>query len=203
MSSVAEERSQFFNAACEPVQLASINKSNWKQLNFNLQYQEKTNWCWAALAVSVAKSYDASAKYTQCEVANGELNRTDCCEDCQGDPCNVFGYLMSSLYRVQHFEVWHVRRPRKSRRLASQVRHKIEAEIITEINRGRPLCARIAWVGGGAHFVAIYGYAAEAELDAVAVADPWWGLSDMDWIDFPVRYRMGASYTDSYHTSKS
>lgn len=203
MTSEAEESSLFLDAACEPVKLATIGKSNWKYLSFDLQYQQKTNWCWAALAVSVARSYDSTARYTQCEIANGELSRPDCCTDCEEDPCNVFGYLMSSLNRVRHFETWHVRRPQKSRRLATQVRRKIEAEIRREIDQGRPLCARIAWVGGGAHFVAIYGYAADAEFDAVAVADPWWGLSDIDWVDFPVRYRIGAAYTDSYHTSKS
>jgi hypothetical protein len=203
MSSLAEESGRILDLPCEPIKLASIHQSNWKVLNFNIQYQEKTNWCWAALAVSVANFYDCSAKYTQCEIANGELDRTDCCKTSPEDPCNVLGYLMSSLYRVNHFETWHVRRPEKSKRLTRQVRRKIEAEIKGEINHGRPLCARIIWVGGGAHFVAVYGYAADPEFDAVAIADPWWGLSDVDWDDFPIRYRIGAVYTDSYHTSKS
>jgi len=189
---------------CEPIRLDSIVRSTWRSINFKVQYQEKSNWCWAAMALSVAKFYDSDFKYTQSDIANGELDRTDCSKEMPDDPCNKSGYLMSSLNRVDHFETWYVRRPKKSSRLQDQVRRHIEHEIRKEINHGRPLCARIAWVGGGAHFVGIYGYAADSadsKLGGVAIADPLWGLSDVDWEDFPVRYRVGGTYTDSYHTS--
>ncbi|MET4455462.1 papain-like cysteine protease family protein [Bradyrhizobium sp. RT3b] len=200
MISITDQNEQIVSANCESVKLTSVHASTWKALDFHLEYQEKTNWCWAALALSVAKTYDPSTPYSQCEIANGELDRVDCCNQGKDDPCNVFGYLMSSLNRVDHFEKWNIRRPKKSKRLAHQVRHEIRAEIRSEIDNGRPICARIVWKGGGAHFISIYGYAADTEFDAVAIADPWWGLSDIDWIDFPAHYRFGAVYTDSYHT---
>ncbi|WP_456763885.1 papain-like cysteine protease family protein [Bradyrhizobium sp. USDA 4463] len=200
MTSVAGEGERALGSVCDPIKLGSVHDSTWKALDFHLEYQEKTNWCWAALAVSVAKTYVSSGKYSQCEIANGELGRTDCCKQDKDEPCNVFGYLMSSLNRLDRFEQWNVRRPEKSERLRLQVRDAIQAEFRSEIDQGRPLCARIAWLGGGAHFVAIYGYAGDTEVDAVAIADPWWGLSDIDWSDFPALYRMGAVYTDSYHT---
>ncbi|MGY3233213.1 hypothetical protein ACVMAJ_000103 [Bradyrhizobium sp. USDA 4448] len=147
MTSVAGESERALGSMCDPIKLASVHDSTWKALNFHLEYQEKTNWCWAALAVSVAKTYASSGKYSQCEIANGELGRTDCCKKDKDEPCNVFGYLMSSLNRLDRFEQWNVRRPEKSERLRLQVRYAIQAEARSEIDQGRPLCARIAWSG--------------------------------------------------------
>jgi hypothetical protein len=203
MSSTCAETSLAFDARCQPLQLEVMSASKWTTVDFEIQYQQKTNWCWAALAVSVAKFYDTSFKHSQCDIANGELGRSDCCETSKDDPCNVYGHLMSSLHRVEHFEEWHVRRPSKSKNLQEQIRRYVQTEIKQEIDDGRPLCGRIIWAGGGAHFLAIYGYATDSELSGVAIADPWWGLSDLDWEDFPIRYRTGAVYTDTYYTSGS
>jgi hypothetical protein len=195
----------------DPIQLPLVVDSQWKRLNFDIECQQKTNWCWAALAASVARYYHPSSTVTQCEIANGELRRNDCCKslaltDC--DPCNVIGFLMSSLFRVGSLEKWAVRRPATSKRLQKQIRRNIQEDIREEIDQERPLCARIVRPAGGGHFIAIFGYASEATHDGcdkpqivgVAVADPLLGESDVDWEDFPMRYYTGAVYTDSYYT---
>lgn len=183
-----------FDHACSPIPPPSVLAQNWEVLAFEIQLQERTFWCWAAVAASVAYYYDSSSAFTQCSIASGEL-RTDCA--CSGkipdpDPCNVYGYLMSSLFRVGHFAKWIARRPATS------------SQIHAEIGGGRPLCARIVWDGGGAHLVVIAGYADKdsENVGGLAVADPWWGLSDIDFDDFPNGYVNCGSCTDNYYTKR-
>jgi hypothetical protein len=195
----------------DPIQLSLVVDSRWKRLDFNIEYQQKTNWCWAALAASIKRFYHPSSTVTQCEIANGELRRKDCCKSLAAsdhDPCNVIGFLMSSLFRVDCFEKWIVRRPTTSKRLQKEIRRKVQEDIREEIDHERPLCARIFRPAGGGHFIAIFGYASELAHDVcdkpqivgVAVADPLLGETDIDWDDFPTRYYTGAVYTDSYYT---
>ena len=182
--------------ACTPIDLPANPQQSWHVLDFEIQQQERTNWCWAAVAASVARYYDPHSKFTQCSVASGELGH-DCSTGGKPDPCNVYGYLMSSLFRVGHFEKWVAQRPATT------------GEIEGEIGQGRPLCARIVWNGGGAHLVAISGYAGqnvaatgESSISGVAIADPWWGLSDIDFDDFPTGYIRCGRCTDNYYTAR-
>jgi hypothetical protein len=190
------------SSASDPqcVDICSLGPANakWHGFDFPTQLQEQKNWCWAAVAANVAHFYDSSCTVTQCEIANGELGRHDCCK-CKpgtGGPCDVYGFLMSSLYRVKHFQKWAVRKC------------ATDHQIRKEVDGGRPLCARIAWNGGATHFVTIVAYAdkpnAQADdkcsIAALAIADTVWGLTDIDWEDFPENYINGATWTDTYYT---
>lgn len=178
---------------CIPINLTSVAKSKWNALEFDIQQQEKSKWCWAAIAVSVARFYNRSSKVTQCDVANAELRRDDCCSGAK-DICDEYGYLASSLNRYGHLEKWAVLQP------------PTPAEIRGEIANNHPLCARVAWFEGGAHFVVIAGYAevlrpdGTYQIGGLAIADPWWGVSDMDFGDFPNAYAKCGRCTDSYYT---
>ncbi|MBX9648357.1 MAG: hypothetical protein K2X57_15040 [Xanthobacteraceae bacterium] len=184
-----------FEPQCYPIDLPSVTGRQWHALRFDMEQQEKSNWCWAAVAASVAHFFRPADPVKQCSIANGELRRSDCCANCDGadDPCNVPGYMMSSLYRVGHFRKW----------LARQAPGP--GQIEKEFHRGYPLCARVVWNGGGSHYLTIVGYAKPADspsdcMTGVAVADPWFGLSDIDYADFPKRYAIGGICTDSYYT---
>jgi hypothetical protein len=182
-----------------PIELPADLQESWHVLDFEIQQQERTKWCWAAVAASVARYYDPLSTFTQCSIASAELMQ-DC--HCGGgkpdpDPCNVYGYLMSSLFRVGHFKKWVALRPATA------------DEIIGETASERPLCARIAWYGGGAHLVVIGGYSAHdgagaqaPSISGVAIADPWWGLSDINFEDFPNGYALGGRWTDNYYTER-
>jgi len=192
MTLIADQDAFSVTSTCVPIELPPLTKSAWRLLDFHIQYQRKTNWCWAAVAASVAHFYQSSSNITQCNIANGQLGRNDCCDCNDREKCNVYGYLMSSLFRVGHFDKWTARRPAT----ATQTRE--------EIDGARPLCARIVWDGGGAHLVTIKGYAGKptsGEDDCgLAIADPWWGLSDIDIEDFPRGYINCGTWTDSYYT---
>ena len=157
----------------------------WHRLDFTMQHQQQTNWCWAAVSTSVALFYEPVSTWTQCAVANGELGRNDCCDAGAGGPCNVYGFLGSSLARVGHLD---------------QIVNSSSdfTDVQTEVNAGRPLCARTEWAGGGAHFLAIIGYRVLDEM--VAVDDPWYGKSDVSYATFRSSYQGSGSWTDSYFT---
>jgi len=48
-------------------------KKAWHLLDFSMQQQDQTNWCWAAVAASVVRYYHADTQWTQCRIAEGEL----------------------------------------------------------------------------------------------------------------------------------
>ncbi|QIG96631.1 MULTISPECIES: papain-like cysteine protease family protein [unclassified Bradyrhizobium] len=194
MTSTADETVSLVNATCVPIELPPLTQSRWRLLDFKNLHQEKSNWCWAAVAASVAHFYRPSSTVTQCDIANGQLGQDDCCVG-GNETCNVYGYLMSSLFRVGHFSKWTARRPASFQ------------ETQEEIGGTRPLCMRIVWNGGGAHLVTIKGYAGESAPGAqqqddrgLAIADPWWGLSDIDAEEFPRGYINCGTWTDTYYT---
>lgn len=66
-----------------------------------------------------------------------------------------------------------------------------------EIRAGQPVCARTAWQAGGAHFVAITGF---APGDLIEVDDPVSGVSDVDYDVFTTAYLGSGSWTHTYFT---
>jgi hypothetical protein len=164
-------------------------------LPYNLQLQCETNWCWAAVAASVINYYDPQTAWTQCTIANGQLERQDCCGDGADGPCNVYGYLASSLYRVGCLALWAVGKAATLEQVCS------------EIDGERPVGVRIEWLGGGAHFVAITGYLEPGgDIGSlVTVQDPKVGTRIVafanllsDYSDHP---KQTGVWTDTYYTS--
>ncbi|MET0966740.1 MAG: papain-like cysteine protease family protein [Nakamurella sp.] len=155
------------------------------RLNFVMQQQTQTNWCWAATSASIAAYYDAATTWTQCRVANGELGRGDCCGVGASGPCNVPHTLQTALTRVG--------------RQAQFVGGTVTREAIRgEILANRPMCARTAWSGGGAHFVAISGFVVG---DLIEIDDPISGVSDVDYDVFTTSYLGSGTWTHSYYTN--
>lgn len=157
-----------------------------------METQCHSNWCWAAVAVSVAAHY-GSGGVRQCDIANLELKRKDCCRH----PCNakhvdfnVASMLASPLNRLRCLD-----------RLARNERAK-PAEVRAELAAGRPLCVRTVWRDGGAHFVAIVGYRPDTTDDGVLVVDdPFWGPGEYSYARFAEHYQLlGGRWTDTYYT---
>lgn len=161
-----------------------------KTLGFNIEMQEQTQWCWAAVAVSVARFYQPSNTLTQCRVANMVLGTNGCCSN--PGPCNIDNYLEDALGAVAHYR-------------------DIEPEPLPfsdvngEITSDRPLGCRIGWFGGGGHFVVIHGASVDGSGAAVkrwvAIADPLYGPSDYLIQKFTSGYRQDTGeWTHSYFT---
>src|SRR6266700_5017599 len=69
-------------------------------LGFTMQTQQQTQWCWAAVSVSVNLYYDPTSGQTQCAVANTALGQTTCCNDGSTAQCNQPWFLYLALQIV-------------------------------------------------------------------------------------------------------
>lgn len=156
---------------------------HWTRLDLIMQHQQQTQWCWAAVAASVSAFFDADTDWTQCLIVNAELGRDDCCANGGSANCNRPWYLDRSLSRTGNLQTW------------SSGAGTL-ADVMSEINDNRPLCARIGWSGGGGHFLAIDGF--NCELVMVAVDDPWYGASDVVLSTFQTAYQGSGSWTHTY-----
>lgn len=159
---------------------------SWQRLNVGMQTQQQTQWCWAAVATSVAGFYDASTTWTQCSVVNAELGQTTCCTSGSSAACNKPWYLDLALTRVGHFDTW-------------SAGAMSFADVRAEIDAGRPLGVRIGWSGNGGHFLVIEGYRNDANQQ-VAVDDPWYGASDLTYATLSTSYQGSGTWTHSYET---
>ncbi len=152
-------------------------------LAFTMQHQPQTQWCWAAVSVSVNLYYHPASGQTQCAVANTAMGQSTCCSDGSTPQCNQPWFLDQALQIVGDLN-------------AVTSGKAAMTNIKTEINQCRPLCLRIGWNGGGGHFVAVYGYWKKQ----LYIGDPWYGNAIVTYASFPNTYQGGGSWTDSYTT---
>lgn len=154
-------------------------------LRFTMQAQTQGNWCWAANSVSVSHFYVPASSWTQCLVANAQTGFSDCCGAGASGQCNIYGFLGAALTTVGHF----------NRQTGTQSSF---AEVETEMLAGRPLGIRVAWGGGGAHFV----HATGTEDDGfVWVSDSGGGTTALVAYDtLRTSYSGSGTWTHSYFT---
>jgi hypothetical protein len=155
-------------------------------LAFTMQPQQQTEWCWAAVSVSVNLYYHPASGQTQCAVANIAMGQSTCCQDGSTPQCNQPWFLDQALSIVGDLKAWSP--------------GKVPFTTVkSEINDCRPLCLRIGWNGGGGHFVAVYGFS--NTNNRLNVGDPWYGNSVVKYALFPGNYQGGGTWTDSYTTT--
>lgn len=125
-----------------------------------LRQQEKTRWCWAAVAESACATLRGKSP-SQCAIATKVLEKVgapDCCGK-YGDACNVAADTLVALEAVGLG--------------VTVVPSWVELARVEEVLRSNDqlLCADFAWDTGGMHAVLIVG--CDRETKAVEVADPW------------------------------
>lgn len=168
--------------------VAAIQAQPSQNLGLAEQYQQETNWCWAATAVSIALYYDPASTWTQCSLANKALNQTTCCSNGASSACNQPWYLDRVLAITGHLHS------------TSNGKSSFQG-IINEISAGRPIGIRIAWNGTGAHFPAVDGFDNRGSAPTIDLQDPIFGPSTQDFNSFPGSYQGGATWTECYFTS--
>lgn len=158
---------------------------------FFVQAQLQSNWCWAAVSASMA-AFFGSSNWTQCKVAAAELGPLQCCGADASSKCNQPWYLDAALARTGHFD--HM-----------NASNSHFADVRTEINNGRPLGCRIAWSGGGAHFMTLSGWRVTADgSEYVDVHDPYYGFAQKSYPDFVAAYQSsGDAWTHTYFARSS
>jgi hypothetical protein len=157
-------------------------------LDLVIERQRQANWCWAAIASSLARYYGAET-VDQRQVAARILgvDRSGFEAPAFDERCNVYATLRDALRAVGCYSHWSPSRPSFER-------------ICSEIEGGRPLCICIEWRTSGLHYIVVTGYherSAELRID-----DPLHGLSIHRYADFPARYRAaGAVWRNTIWTS--
>ncbi len=147
-------------------------------LGLSMEPQQQDNWCWAAVGVSV-KKFLGAATIQQCEQANLQLRRQSCCSDPEG--CNLSWILDPAVFP-----------PSAGAMPFDTVKQVIDGH--------RPIAVRIAWSGGGYHFVCSDGYNSSGTAPVVAVKDPWLGASSVPYDVLASSYQGIGSWSDSYRT---
>jgi hypothetical protein len=152
-------------------------------LRFTMQPQQQTQWCWAAVSVSVNLFYHPASGQTQCAVANVAMGQTTCCQNGSTAQCNQPWFLDQALQIVGNLNAWSA-----GKGAWRQVK-----------NRDQQLpavCLRIGVERRRRPFRTVYGY----WRTAISIADPWYGNSVVPYAPFPSGYQGGGSWTDSYTT---
>jgi hypothetical protein len=151
-------------------------------MTFEIETQLQDQWCWAAVSASIEKYYAGPNNWTQCSIASYVLG-SNCCGD--PGPCNTAAYLQNALQLIQRLR-------------GIRLRSLTFDEIRAELSAGNPVGVRIAWQGGGAHFVVIRGFRNPAGFQLLNVADPWYEDSIQDFDDFTFTYLGQGLWTDSF-----
>jgi hypothetical protein len=164
--------------------------SSGQVMNFRIQRQQMSNWCWAAVCCSLRTFYYPDEKITQGDIVATELN-LPYCKASPLPPCNQKRELDEILgtYNL----------------LAGLSENPVEADPVrNEIIRHRPVCCQIYYENVGGHFVVIYGfgYADPSNTDSFSlyVADPMDGGSRFLTLQqLKVNYR-GGQWVRTYFT---
>jgi hypothetical protein len=157
------------------------------RLPFRGQLQVQSNWCWAAVAVSVAEFYEPQSRWTQAAVVGQELNRTDCGAVPVPPACDQPHRLDLALARTRTLAGW-------------QAGVLGWEAIRQELLRRAVLGVRVAWRGGGGHFVAIYGVARSLAVEYLLVDDPLHGPQTIEYQQFISNYQGSGQCSHLYFT---
>jgi hypothetical protein len=160
---------------------------------FPIQKQDQSEWCWAAVALSIEKYFNSKATLTQREIAQKVLETKSSATDYSNDVVawNVPAKLSDALRVIG----------RLRGNPAGRVRFE---EISQEIDARRPVCARIEWQGEGSHFVVITGYEVlRSGARHVAVADPQYPGSMMDFEEFQDSYHGDGKWVETFFVTNT
>ena len=152
---------------------------------FQVQPQQQSEWCWAACTVSIATYHNPSITWNQGLLVNAELRQTTCIVNGSTLQCNKPWYFDKALSRTGNLD-------------------KLESgtlpidKIETEIAGMRPIGVCINW--GSNHFVVIAGVGATNNV--LAIEDPWYGSSVVNYDSFCTKYQGRGKWTHSYLTKK-
>jgi hypothetical protein len=170
---------------------APEDSDEWKRLDFSVQHQLQTQWCWAAVSVSIVDFYESPTAWTQCKLVSSARGVNGCCENGASEECNKPWYIDRALTHLNAFVG--VGEVPSSASDAALLPAGVEEDIAAQ----RPVGLAIAWDGGGGHAIVLEGYRADRAM--VAIEDPWEGASDMP-VGLLHRYQGTGRWTHFFRT---
>jgi hypothetical protein len=146
------------------VAAAGTAQAEAAQDNIAMYKQEKTQWCWVASGLTIAKFHGLGSTQTDfCNLAQPYYG-------CNNQPATLddmaraWGKLGmantgSALGTAASFN-----------------------QVYTDVKAARPLGARIGWTSGGGHMNVVYGF--DTSNSTIAVADPWPDTTTYTWWNY-------------------
>jgi hypothetical protein len=134
-------------------------------LDFQIEEQIMSNWCWAAVVASLNTHYNHDTQLTQGEIVATELNMSIC----KAAPLPLCNKPFDLSVALEHNGF-----------LQEFLDYTIDSEkIVMEIVNDRPICCQIVYGNSDGHFIVIYGYSRSLGSDALFlnIADPKSGSS--------------------------
>ena len=154
-------------------------------LNVAMEQQAQSEWCWAAVAVSVAKFYCPAILIEQCDIANHLLGQTNCCP--KNPACNKQFGLMKALQFKDNYVT---------------IKGTLEFDqLAAEIDLGQPLAARVSVELNG-HFLVIDGYEETSVGNVISIRDPLFQSSVYVFEAFKLMYTNGLRWDHTYFTKE-
>ncbi|MEV6123314.1 papain-like cysteine protease family protein [Streptomyces sp. NPDC052077] len=149
---------------------------NWRRLNINMQAQQMTNWCWAAVGDTIAEYYGRDYSQNQfCNLAFGRAVNSSC-PNSQATLANdqqAFSRMGISAGRY--------------------VNGYLNYSTLTqEIDANRPVMSRIQWQSGGGHMLTVYGY--DVTNNWVYWGDPWPSSNRYNWASYSYYVNNGSFF---------
>ncbi|MEU7481974.1 papain-like cysteine protease family protein [Lentzea sp. NPDC042327] len=126
--------------------------------------QEKTQWCWAASGLTIAKYQGVGS--TQADFCT----RAQPYYGCNNQPAT----LDDMARGWQSLGMAH---PGSGLGSAASFN-----QIYTDVKASRPIGARIGWTSGGGHMNVVYGF--DTSNNTIAVADPWPDTATYTWWNY-------------------
>src|SRR5688572_20576207 len=109
-------------------------------INFNIQQQEMSNWCWAAVATSVFKYFKPASSITQRRLVSDYLKMPQCTN--YSPTCNLRAGLSETLHWLTMY----------NGRVDSPAS---PAKIVEELRLNNPLCCLLMHPQYSGHFVVV------------------------------------------------
>ena len=157
-------------------------------LSISVQSQLQTEWCWAAVASSVAVFYQDQPPKSQCELATQFLGVPCCVNPLPAPPPPQWEGNRSYSLDVPLTVLQH---------LAGQLIPNVISfqDIMTDIDAGKPICCHIKWDQDApqeGHFNVIVGYDAQTQDVIIRDPNPHYGQSTMPYDTFVSNYHGGS-----------
>ena len=151
---------------------------------FTVQHQEARNWCWAAVAASVGAISAPRREFQQFKVVENNLGATNCDIDPKSNACNRPFYLDLALEKL----------PRSIDTQGPLPLEKVISELAAK--PAVPICVKIDWKSGGAHYVAIVDVTG---TDMLVIEDPKNGHHiHCKYTTFQTHYRRRGTWSETY-----
>jgi len=157
-------------------------------IEFTIQQQAVDQWCWAAVAVSVALTYDLGTRWSQqCLLANDLFTQQTCCDDPSSQACNQQARLEDALSKTGHLDQGPI---------PPIPFDQVKSELVAQ----KLVCLRIQTDGVG-HFVVISGCSDDSGDQRLDLHDPQ-GIPDsnLSFDEVMSRYNGNGVCTDAYLT---